>query len=193
MSIETAESYFAGQVSVLLEGGIDLLVFETFGEVVELEASVRAARRLSILPVVAQIAAGEDGLSFGGLTPERFAVTLLASGAIVVGVRCGAGPAVTLESVERMAEATDAPPFSSPNAGGSREVEGRRLILSSQEFLAFYVRRYVTVGVGLVGGCCGTAPVAQCESQAGGERAAGTAGFIPEPDSFHVAVSSGVP
>ena len=69
MSIETAESYFAGQVSVLLEGGIDLLMFETFGEVAELEASVRAARRLSILPVVAQIAAGEDGLSFGGLAP----------------------------------------------------------------------------------------------------------------------------
>jgi homocysteine S-methyltransferase len=77
----------------------------------------------------------------------------------MVGVNCGAGPAATLESVERMAEATDAPLSAQPNAGEPKEVEGRRLVLSSPEFLGSYARRYVAVGVGLVGGCCGTTPV----------------------------------
>ena len=155
---EIAESHFAEQAAALLEGGVDLLLLETFGQVAELEAAVRAVRRLSALPVVAQMATGEDGLSLDGVPPEHFALTLLAHGATMVGVNCGAGPAATLESVERMAEATDAPLSAQPNAGGPKEVEGRRLVLSSPEFLASYARRYVAVGVGLVGGCCGTTP-----------------------------------
>ncbi len=137
---------------------MDLLLLETFGTLRELEAAIRAIRRLSALPVVAQMATGEDGRSLDGVPPEQCALTLSAHGATMVGVNCGAGPAATLETVERMAEVTDAPLSAQPNAGGPKEVEGRRLVLSSPEFLASYARRYVAVGVGLVGGCCGTTP-----------------------------------
>ena len=157
-SVEAAETHFAEQAAALLEGGVDLLLLETFGTLGELEAAVRAIRRLSPLPVVAQMATGEDGLSLDGVTPEQFARTLSTHGATVVGVNCGAGPASTLETVERMAEVTDVPLSAQPNAGGPKEVEGRRLVLSSPEFLASYARRYVAAGVGLVGGCCGTTP-----------------------------------
>ncbi len=157
-TVETAESYFAEQAGALLEGGVDLLLLETFCDVSELEVAIRAVRRLSALPLVAQMTTGEDGLSPDGVTPEEFAVALLAHGATMVGVNCGAGPAATLDSVERMAEATDVPLSAQPNAGEPREVEGRRLLLSSPEFLGSYARRYVAVGVGLVGGCCGTTP-----------------------------------
>ncbi len=156
--VEAAETHFAEQAAALLEGGVDLLLLETFGTLGELEAAVRAVRRLSALPVVAQMATGEDGLSLDGVTPEQVALTLSAHGATMVGVNCGAGPASTLETVERMAEVTDVPLSAQPNAGGPQEVEGRRLVLSSPEFLASYARRYVAVGVGLVGGCCGTTP-----------------------------------
>ena len=157
-SPETAESHFAEQAAVLLEGGVDLVLLETFGAVAELEAALRAVRRLSDLPVVAQLATRDDGLSVDGVAPERCAVSLSDLGATIVGVNCGAGPAATLETVERMAEATTTPLSAQPNAGSPREVEGRRLVLSSPEFLASYARRYVAAGVGLVGGCCGTAP-----------------------------------
>ena len=156
--VEAAETHFAEQAAALLEGGVDLLLLETFGALGELEAAVRAVRRLSALPVIAQMATGEDGLSLDGVTPEQFALTLSAHGVTMVGVNCGAGPASTLETVERMAEVTDVPLSAQPNAGGPQEVEGRRLMLSSPEFLASYARRYVAVGVGLVGGCCGTTP-----------------------------------
>jgi len=157
-TVEAAETHFAEQAAALLEGGVDLLLLETFGTLRELEAAIRAIRRLSALPVVAQMATGEDGRSLDGVPPEQCALTLSAHGATMVGVNCGAGPAATLETVERMAEATDAPLSAQPNAGGPKEVEGRRLVLSSPEFLASYARRYVAVGVGLVGGCCGTTP-----------------------------------
>ena len=91
------------------------------------------------------MATGEDGWSLDSVTPEQFALTLPADGATMVGVNCGAGPAATLETVERMAEATDVPLSAQPNAGGPKEVEGRRLVLSSPEFVASYARRYVAV------------------------------------------------
>ena len=155
---EAAESQFTDQAAALLEGGVDLLLLETFGEIVELEAAVRAVRRLSDLPLVAQVATGDDGLSLDGVTPEQFAGTLSVHGATMVGVNCGPGPAATLETVERIAAATDVPLSAQPNAGGPKEGEGRRLVLTSPEFLASYARRYVAAGAGLVGGCCGTTP-----------------------------------
>ena len=45
-----------------------------------------------------------------------------------------------------------------PNAGRPRDIEGRNISLASPESLASYARRFVTHGVRLVGGCCGTTP-----------------------------------
>jgi homocysteine S-methyltransferase len=39
-----------------------------------------------------------------------------------------------------------------------RNVEGRTIFLSSPEFMASYARKFIDVGVTLVGGCCGTTP-----------------------------------
>ncbi|MDH4066742.1 MAG: methylenetetrahydrofolate reductase, partial [Acidobacteriota bacterium] len=45
-----------------------------------------------------------------------------------------------------------------PNAGKPRDIEGRNLYLCSPDYMASYARRFVGVGVRLVGGCCGTTP-----------------------------------
>jgi len=45
-----------------------------------------------------------------------------------------------------------------PNAGMPRSVEGRNIYLCSPEYMAEYARRFVDVGVRLIGGCCGTTP-----------------------------------
>jgi len=66
-SVETAELHFTEQAAALLEGGVDLLLLETFGQVAELEAAMRAVRRLCDLPVVAQMATRDDGLSVDGV------------------------------------------------------------------------------------------------------------------------------
>jgi len=168
-----AETAFAEQTTVLVDAGVDLLMLETFSSVAELTLAVTVVRRLTDLPLVAQVSTGEDGSSRDGVSPETFGPRLVDAGATLVGVNCGAGPAATLESVERLAEATAAPLSAQPNAGGPREVEGRRLSLSSPEFLASYARRFVAEGAGLVGGCCGTTPahIARIADAVGGAPA----------------------
>ena len=156
--VDEAEAYFREQVEGLLEGGVDLFVLETFHDVNEIAAAIRAVRSLSDLPVVAQVTTEEDGNTLDGAPPERFVPQLEALGATLIGVNCSVGPAGMLETVERMARVAHVPLSAQPNAGRPREIEGRNIYLSSPEYMASYARRFVANGVRLVGGCCGTTP-----------------------------------
>jgi homocysteine S-methyltransferase len=156
--LDEAEAWFREQASALLAGGVDLFILETFRDINELGAAVRAVRAVSALPVVAQLTTEEDGNSLDGTPPEVFTPRLEAFGADVIGVNCSVGPAAMLETLERMASASQARLSAQPNAGRPRDVDGRNLYLSSPEYLASYARRFVRSGVRLVGGCCGTTP-----------------------------------
>ena len=156
--VDEAEEYFREQVAGLLEGGVQLFVLETFHDVNEIAAAIRAVRSLSDLPIVAQVTTEEDGNTLDGAPPESFVPQLEALGATVIGVNCSVGPAGMLETIERMARVAHVPLSAQPNAGRPREIEGRNIYLSSPEYMASYARRFVNNGVRLVGGCCGTTP-----------------------------------
>ncbi len=156
--VAEAEAIFCEQATALVEGGVDLFMLETFRDVHELVAAIAGVRRVSQLPIVAQMTTEDDGNSLDGTPPETFAPMLEQAGADVIGVNCSVGPAAMLETVERMAGLTACQLSAQPNAGRPRDVDGRNLYLGSPEFLASYARRFLAAGVRLVGGCCGTTP-----------------------------------
>src|ERR1051326_5141932 len=90
-----------GQVKGRLGGGVDGFILETFSDVEELHAALRAVQSLSDLPVIAQMTIGDDGLTHYGTEPETFAKQLTEWGADVIGVNCSVGPAGVLEAVEK--------------------------------------------------------------------------------------------
>ena len=153
-----AEEIFREQARALLEGDVDLFVLETFRDVNEIAAAIRAVRSVCALPIVAQVTTEEDGNSLDGAAPEVFVPQLERAGASLVGVNCSVGPAAMLETVERMGRVASVPLSAQPNAGRPREIEGRHIYLSSPEYVASYARRFIAQGVRLVGGCCGTTP-----------------------------------
>ena len=153
---DEAEAAFREQAAALHEGGVDLFVLETFRDLNELKAAIRAVRAVSDRPVVAQMTTEDDGNSIDGTPPETFAPELERAGADVIGVNCSVGPAAMLETIERMAGLTASRLAAQPNAGRPRDVDGRNLYLSSPEYMATYARRFIAAGVRLVGGCCGT-------------------------------------
>jgi homocysteine S-methyltransferase len=156
--VDEAEQYFREQAQALLDGGVDLFVLETFRDVNEIGAAIRAVRSVCDLPIVAQMTTEEDGNSLDGVAPESFVPELEARGANVVGLNCSVGPAAMLEALERMAQVAHVKLAAQPNAGKPRDVEGRNLYLSSPGYMAQYARRFINTGVRLVGGCCGTTP-----------------------------------
>jgi methionine synthase / methylenetetrahydrofolate reductase (NADH) len=131
---------------------------ETFRDVNEIGAAIRAVRSVCDLPIVAQVTTEDDGNSLDGAPPESFVPALEYLGAQVVGLNCSVGPAAMLETIERMAHVATVKLSAQPNAGRPREVEGRNIYLCSPEYMASYARRFINNGVRLVGGCCGTSP-----------------------------------
>ena len=158
-SFEEARTAFREQIAALVEGGVDLLILETFGYLEELHQAILAAREVNPkLPVVAQVTIDEDGNCLDGSTPETFAPRLAEWGADVIGCNCSVGPVAMLDAIERVRAATVLPLSAQPNAGVPRSVEGRNIYLCSPEYMASYARKFVATGVRLVGGCCGTTP-----------------------------------
>src|SRR5438270_2621619 len=159
MSFQEARDIFREQIAALLEGGVDLLILETFGYIDELHQAIHAARELDPrIPVVAQVTLDEESNCLDGSTPEIFAPRIEEWGADVIGCNCSVGPVTMLDSVERIRAATSLPLSAQPNAGIPRSVEGRNIYLCSPEYMASYARKFVSAGVRLVGGCCGTTP-----------------------------------
>ncbi len=155
---DEAEEFFREQARGLVEGGVDLFVLETFRDVNEIGAAIRAVRSVCDLPIVAQVTTEDDGNSLDGAAPESFVPEIERQGAHVVGLNCSVGPAAMLETIERMSEVATVKLAAQPNAGRPREIEGRHIYLCSPEYMASYARRFINGGVRLVGGCCGTTP-----------------------------------
>ncbi len=183
-SFEEARQAFREQIAALVEGGIDLLILETFGYVEELHQAMLAAQEVNTnLPLIAQVTIDEDGNCLDGADPESFAPRLEEWGAHVIGCNCSVGPVAMLDAIERVRVATSLPLSAQPNAGIPRSVEGRNIYLCSPEYMASYARKFVAAGVRVVGGCCGTTPdhirVMKSALRAGEVRGKSGAAYVP--------------
>jgi homocysteine S-methyltransferase len=158
-SREEARAAFREQITALVEGGIDLIMLETFGYLEELHQAILAAREVAPdKQLVAQVTIDEDSNCLDGASPETFTAKLNDWGVDVIGCNCSVGPVAMLEAIERIRRLTDKPLAAQPNAGIPRSIEGRNIYLCSPEYMASYARKFVNAGVTLIGGCCGTTP-----------------------------------
>jgi homocysteine S-methyltransferase len=158
-SRDEARESFREQITALVEGGVDVIMLETFGYLEELHQAVLAAQQAAPdKPLVAQVTIDEDGNCLDGASPETFTSKLNDWGVDMIGCNCSVGPVAMLEAIERIRRLTDKPLAAQPNAGIPRSIEGRNIYLCSPEYMASYARKFVNAGVSLVGGCCGTTP-----------------------------------
>jgi methionine synthase I (cobalamin-dependent)/5,10-methylenetetrahydrofolate reductase len=158
-SYQEARDAFREQIQALIEGGVDLIILETFGYLEEIHQAILAARDLNpSLPIVAQVTIDEDANCLDGSDPENFTPRLEEWGADVIGCNCSVGPVAMLDAMERVRAVTSLPLAAQPNAGIPRSVDGRNIYLCSPEYMASYARKFVAAGVRVIGGCCGTTP-----------------------------------
>jgi homocysteine S-methyltransferase len=147
------------QVSALAEGGVDVLILETFGYLDELTEAVTAAAELTGAPIIAQATFTSDGRTLGGETPREVASTLSSLPVVALGTNCTLGPQHTLTVVTELIRHTSLPVSAQPNAGLPRRAAGRRFEYPVDGgYFARYARRYAEAGASLIGGCCVTTP-----------------------------------
>jgi homocysteine S-methyltransferase len=150
---------FREAVEGLLEGGADLLLFETHNVLQELLMAVEEARALTDIPIVAEMTFGEELIALDGTTPETATAALVAADIDALGVNCGVGPIGCLEALARMEVTADGPLRSvMPNAGLPQRAERGFVYAASAGYFGESVRSMVGTGAALIGGCCGSTP-----------------------------------
>src|SRR5207253_10388236 len=109
-SFAETRAAFRDQIEALNEGGVDLLILETFGYVEELHQAMLAARDVNPkLPIVASVTVDEESNCLDGSDPETFAAKLADWGADVIGCNCSIGPVAMLDAIERVRAVTTMP------------------------------------------------------------------------------------
>jgi homocysteine S-methyltransferase len=159
-SFEETREFYREQAAALVETGVDLVVLETFLDLNEIREAALAVRDVAgdEMVLVAQVTIDDEGNLPEGGDAEAFTARLDELPADVIGLNCSVGPKAMVETLERMAELTGKPLSVMPNAGKPMSVEGRNIYLCSPEYMAQYARRYLQLGVKIIGGCCGTTP-----------------------------------
>lgn len=177
----SAERMFGEQMQALVEGGVDLLVLETFTALGELELAVRVAREMAPeIPVVASLSFDDES------SPTEVAAALVATvcplGVFAVGINCGSGPLLAQNVTRHLMEAGAAVIGAWPNAGLPQRVGGRLVYTAGPEYFADCAVQMVAEGVRIVGGCCGTGPahIAATRARLNG-MSSGAAQIRPRP------------
>ena len=157
---EAAGEAVREQVGALVEGGVDVLVLETFPSLLEVRIALEAVRAVTDLPVIAALDFVSALTTPAGESPSEIARLLAGpGGADVVGVNCGVGPRATLDILQELAAAgIEAPLFVKPNAGLPRITGGQPLYPSSPDYFANFALRAKDLSAAVIGGCCGSTP-----------------------------------
>jgi len=159
LAYDEARDVFKEQIRGLLDGGVDLIVFETFIMPAELIQAIRAARELrQEIPIVAQVTINDERKLLRGASLQVFVDALKEQGVDVIGMNCSVGPKAMLDALEELKTLTRLPISVQPNAGLPQRIGGRNIYMSSPEYMAEYAKRFIQTGAAVVGGCCGTNP-----------------------------------
>ena len=159
LSFDEAKDVFKEQIKGLLDGGVDLIILETFALVKEMIQAIRAVRELNAdIPIIAQVTINESGTLLSGAPLERFIEKLKDYPVDAVGINCSVGPKAMLDALENLRSMTDIPISVQPNAGLPQNISGRNIYMTSPEYMAEYAKRFIQTGAAIVGGCCGTNP-----------------------------------
>lgn len=156
---------FKVQVEGLLEGGADILLFETQQDVLELKAAVSGAKQAMTekkveVPIICQITVDATArMQIFGTDIHSAIVTMTALDIDVFGINCSIGPDLMEKSVSILSKFSPLPISVLPNAGLPENIDGKTVFPQSSSDLAGHLRTFMDqYGVGIVGGCCGTTP-----------------------------------
>jgi methionine synthase I (cobalamin-dependent) len=159
---------FSRQAKALMEGGVDGLIIETMTALDELAIAIEAAKSVcGDLPVFASMSfdkAGDDFRTMMGVDVQKMVAKIIPLGVDVVGFNCGTASlneyvelAKKLHSAVK-ALSEDIPVFAQPNAGKPELIEGQAVYQVSPEDFAEVAEKIFSIGISIIGGCCGTGP-----------------------------------
>ena len=155
-NLERIKASYKEQISILVDAGVDGIIFETFFDVEELLLASSIAKEFDI-PVIASMTLTKEMETPKGLSIVTALKKLDKSQSVdILGLNCSIGPHAMLSAVEKVIGSISKPLVVQPNAGHPQKRDGRMIYLSTPEYFTSYCKNYINLGVMGVGGCCGT-------------------------------------
>lgn len=155
LSFEEAYDIFKEQLVAGEKAGADLVIFETFSDLMELKVGILAAKENTNLPVFATMTYQDNGRTFVGVDPVSATISLQGLGVDALGVNCSLGPDELIPVVETILEYATVPVMVQANAG-LPDMQGN-YGYSSEDY-SERMLKMANMGVRVLGGCCGTTP-----------------------------------
>lgn len=158
LTFEEAYKTFKIQIEAGVKAGADFIIFETFTDIYELKAGILAAKENSNLPVICSVSFQEDGRMLMGTDPLTMVNIISDMGIDALGVNCSLGPEEMIGTVKEILKYSKIPVIVQPNAGLPCLIEGETVFDVMPLEFAETVKKFLRLGVKIVGGCCGTTP-----------------------------------
>ena len=158
VSFEESYEVFKEQMVAGEKAGADVILIETFTDLYELKAAVLAAKENTSLPILCTMSFEENGRTFFGTSLESMVLMLEGLGVSALGINCSLGPKQLKPIVEKLVKIAHIPIMLQPNAG-LPIMDGERVYydITPEEFADSMIE-FASLGVSILGGCCGTNP-----------------------------------
>lgn len=153
---------FERQTAVLVDAGVDMLCIETMTDLAEARLAIESARKVAWnLPIAATMTfdpTPNGYFTIMGTSIENAVKGLADAGADIVGSNCGNGIEKMVEIAEEMRRLTSMPLMIQSNAGVPELIDSGVVYPESPADMAEGWLHLIDLGVGIIGGCCGTTP-----------------------------------
>ncbi|MGD9794754.1 MAG: homocysteine S-methyltransferase family protein, partial [Acidimicrobiia bacterium] len=152
------------QARALLEGGVDLFLIETCMDLLQIKAAMIACRKAMAaegrqVPLQVQVTMETTGRMLVGSEIGAALVSIGAMKPDVFGINCATGPAEMAEHLRHLSHHCPTHISVLPNAGLPSIVDGKtHYDLTPAQFAEFHRHHVADLGIGIIGGCCGTTP-----------------------------------
>jgi 5-methyltetrahydrofolate--homocysteine methyltransferase len=153
---------YSQQVEGLLDGGADILLFETAFDTINLKAGLNAAasvidKRGVETPIMVSLTLSSGGRSLSGQSIPAFVTSIANAPYLVsIGMNCSFGPKQMFPYLQEISRLSPSLVSAHPNAGLPDEFGN---YAETPEIMAETIKRFLDLRlVNIIGGCCGTTP-----------------------------------
>jgi len=166
ISLRAMQDAYFEQVRGLVDGGVDVLQFETGQDLLQAKAAILAILDYlkqcgKDIPIITQVTleAPPLGTMLVGSDISAALATLSAFPIDVIGINCATGPSEMYDPLRYLCENSDLAVSVLPNAGLPENIDGQTVYKLRPQELAEHLKQFAAVfGANIVGGCCGTTP-----------------------------------
>ncbi len=161
ISFERLRDSYYDQGKALLDGGADLLLFETVFDTRNLKAGLLAIQKVereigARVPVMLSATIERRGTMLAGQAIDAFCASVAHVRPLSIGLNCATGPDLMADHLRTLAHITPAYVSCHPNAG--LPDEAGRYPETPHSFAAHFDRFLDHGWLNIIGGCCGTTP-----------------------------------